>query len=867
MAGVGFGRAAVLLAMVGLLVSRPAPAQADPLGRGQKTEARVDAQGDPLPPLALARLGTLRLRCPEQILAATMSSDGKLLVSTSNRIALDIHDVATGKLLRTIKMGYINGDPLSLSPDNKTIAALSGTSELLLFDADSGKPLQKFKPAPQQRFSGLAFSRDGKVVGGSAECIGGVGSVLVCDAASGKELGKFDVLQNYRVMLALSGDGKLVATWGHYLPATKDPPTHFPSEFAQIWDVPAGKELVRVKLPQGNVVGAALSPDGKLLATTNGGSTIVVWEVPGGKEVVRLTGQRGLGAVISFSPDGKTLAAATDAGVTFLWDATTWKRLGINQQAWGQRVNGVVFPTQGPPLGWSFLGHALRVWELPGGKAVTPADGHMHRIGSLVFTDKGKKLWSSSLDGRLCQWDVASGKLLKQMANLEQMQQNHGSYVPLRQYWTTILSGDAKFLAMDVPYNNLVRVWERDSKKILCDLEWPRNEPNAMAFAQDGNLVAVGGREGLVKVWNVEKGRELFQLKLQEGEVRKLAFAPDAKTLAIGFAYFDRNTNLQISEIHVVKAMTGQKVATWKRSSYFVSALTFAPDGKMLAVAGQPRLIQLVNPAMGKEVGHFEISDGPFYALAFSPDGRTLAAGGYAYGAPHKTWWCELATLSVRWTFHGHQNSVDQLAFSPDGQMLATGGNDTTVLLWDLAGKLQPKVDGAKWTDKDRQRIWASLSDPDSRKAYEAMLQLYAAPVAGVGLLKEQVKPAPLPALTEEQIVQLIRDLDNDKFAVRDKAHKALAEVGPGAAELLRKALADKPSQEKKKRLETLLAMAEQRKLTPELLQGLRAIEALECIASGEARQILANVASGLPASRLTQQARAALNRLEKLTP
>jgi WD40 repeat protein len=867
MAGVGFGRPAVLLATVGLLVLGPALAQPNPAGGGQKLEARADAHGDRLPPLALARLGTLRLRCPEQILAATMSSDGKLLASTSNRIALDLHDVATGKLLRTIKLGYINGDPLVLAPDNKTIAALSGASELLLFDVESGKTLQKIKPAPKQRFTGLAFSSDGKVVGGSAECIGGVGSVTVCDAASGKELGKFDILQNYRVLLALSGNGKLVASWGHYLPKVDDPPTHFPSEIAQVWDVAAGKELVRVKLPQGNVVGAALSPDGKVLATTNGGSTIVVWGVPSGKEVVRLTGQRGLGTVISFSPDGKTLAAASDAGVTFLWDATTWKRLGINQQASGQRANGVVFPAQGPPLGWSVQGHALRVWELPGGKAVTPADGHMHRIGSLVFTDKGKKLWSSSLDGRLCQWDVASGKLLKQVANLEQTQLNHGSYVPLRQYWTTVLSGDAKLLAMDVPYNNLVRVWERDSKKILCDLEWPRNEPNAMAFAQDGKLVAVGGREGLVKVWNVETGQELFQLKLQEREVRKLAFAPDAKTLAVGFTYFDRNTNLQVSEIHFVKATSGEAVATWKRASYYVSALAFAPDGKMLAVAGQPRLIQLVNPSTGKEAGHFDINDGPFYALAFSPDGRTLAASGYAYGAPHKTWWCELATLSVRWTFHGHQNSVDQLAFSPDGQILATGGSDTTVLLWDLAGKLQAKVDGAKWTDKERQRLWASLAEPDGRKAYEAMLQLYAAPAAGVGLVKEQVKAAPLPTIKEEQIVKLIRDLDDDKYTVRDKAQKALADVGPGAAELLRKALADSPSPEKKKRLETLLARAEQGTLTPELLQGLRAIEALECIGSGEARQILTNLASGLPSSRLTQQARAALKRLEKLTP
>jgi WD40 repeat protein len=859
-----YGGLASVVTLLSLLPWHLALAQPDPPADTKKVEPRVDAHGDPLPALALARLGTIRLRNPEPVVAATLSGDGKLLASTSNRIDIKIHDALAGKLLRSIKVGFISGDVLSFSPDNQTIAAINGNNDLLLLEAETGKVLHQLKPPAQQRFSGLAFSLDGKVLVGSADSSGVAGSVTVYAMPTGNQVAQLDVLQNFRVMAALSADGKLLATYGHYLPRANEKQLPDASQVVQLWDITTGKEVRRIKLPQGNVVAAALSPDGKLLATASGGATLTLWEVETGKEVCRLAGRRGLGAFLRFAPDGKALAAGTYDGVTFLWDTKTWKRLGVCPSP-AQRSVGVVFPEQGTALGWGIDGHALRLWEVPGGKLLTPADGHVQRISCVVFNDKGKKLWTGSLDGRLCQWDVATGKLLQQVPNLDKLQGNADGYPASApgNYWTTLLSPNCRVLATGTAYANWVRLWDPAARQILCELECGRYDLSAIAFSADGGLVAVGDRDHVAKVWNVTSGQELFQLKLPDGEVRKLAFAPDGKTLAIGFTYYDRATNLQMSEVHIVKATTGEKVSGWKRASHFLSALAFAPDGKTLAVTGQPRLIQLLNPAKGEEVGSLDINDGQFFGLAFSPDGRTLAAAGFTYGSPSKIWICELATHSVRMMVQGQQNTVDQLAYSPDGRILASGGSDTTVLLWDLAGKLQPRVDAAKWTDKDRERLWADLAVADGRKAYEAMLQLYAAPEAGVALLKQHLQPVPPSTLDNEQIAKLIRDLDDNKFAVREKAQKALAKVGPAAVELLRKALADNPSQEKKKRLETLLEKAEQHALTSDALRGLRAIEALECIGTAEARQVLTTLASGLPSARLTQDARSALKRLE----
>lgn len=50
----------------------------------------------------------------------------------------------------------------------------------------------------------------------------------------------------------------------------------------------------------------------------------------------------------------------------------------------------------------------------------------------------------------------------------------------------------------------------------------------------------------------------------------------------------------------------------------------------------------------------------------------------------------------------------------------------------------------------------------------------------------------------------------------------------------------------------------------PELLRSLRAVEVLEYVASRDAVNVLRTLAKGMPGARLTREARAALDRLEK---
>src|SRR5262249_32613651 len=64
----------------------------------EKTE-RTDLYGDPLPPGALARMGTVRFRSRDFIGQIAYSPDGKLLAAGSYRGGILLYDAATGRML------------------------------------------------------------------------------------------------------------------------------------------------------------------------------------------------------------------------------------------------------------------------------------------------------------------------------------------------------------------------------------------------------------------------------------------------------------------------------------------------------------------------------------------------------------------------------------------------------------------------------------------------------------------------------------------------------------------------------------------------------------------------------------------------
>ena len=130
-----------------------------------------------------------------------------------------------------------------------------------------------------------------------------------------------------------------------------------------------------------------------------------------------------------------------------------------------------------------------------------------------------------------------------------------------------------------------------------------------------------------------------------------------------------------------------------------------------------------------------------------------------------------------------------------------------------------------------------------------------------------------LPGRTEpvtadpQRVVRLIADLDDRQYKTRQRAFRELEGLEEVVESALRRALRQQPSVEVRQRVWRLLAKLEALRklsLSPSRLRALRTVEVLEHIGTAEARRQLKRLASGAREARLTQDAKAALERLAR---
>ena len=106
-------------------------------------------------------------------------------------------------------------------------------------------------------------------------------------------------------------------------------------------------------------------------------------------------------------------------------------------------------------------------------------------------------------------------------------------------------------------------------------------------------------------------------------------------------------------------------------------------------------------------------------------------------------------------------------------------------------------------------------------------------------------------------IEQLIAQLDDDQFKVREKATAELNRIGERIVPALDAALAKERPLESSNRLHGLRTKMIGAVLEGERLRTYRAVEVLERIGTPEARQLLKTMAEGAPEAMLTTAAAA----------
>ncbi|HEY7426821.1 MAG TPA: PQQ-binding-like beta-propeller repeat protein [Gemmataceae bacterium] len=848
--GIGTKAKSVLLLvlMLGAVAHADAP---------KAEQTRTDRYGDLLPEGAIARLGTLRFRHPFWVGGLAFTPDGKTLASSCWNGSVRFWDAATGKETRCFRG---RPDPMpgrgpetfldvAISPDGKVLIVESHET-IYVWDMASGKELRRLKGC---NGFGFALAPDGKTLALGEGKDNAKWQVLLRDVTTGKRIRELGAPDRSVGALAFSPDSKILAVGDHAdTPGTKQKKERDGACTVRLWDVAASRQLRELKGHTGGVTAVAFSPDGRTLVSASHDASLRFWEPVSGKLVRKIqvpddtvpmeftpnNAEKGIdyGGVLTlaYSPDGRLLASGSYDGTVRLWDVGNGKEL-----------------------------HALH--------------GHGREVASVVFSPDGKVMASGGRDNTIRLWDPASGK---------QLQPRQGHDGPAH---NVAVSPDGRLAAV-VCDDHTIRLWSLATGRQLRVLRGHRDFVYDVAFSPDGRTVASGSADRTVRFWDAATGRELRRLPEHRGAVYSLAFTPVRNMLVSGEAngtlhFWDAATGKELRQlpglysnsffqlssdgkilatvatdaVHLLDVETGKERRRFGGSR---CRLALSPDGRILAMQEfQDRKIHFRNAATGEELGILADQDSligwvGIASLVFSPDGRLLAR----IGKDDSIQLWEVLTGKVRRRFRGHRGGINSFIFSPDGKTLLSGSNDTTVLIWDVERQHEERP--GRLREAELQELWRTLAGGDAEKADRAIGVLVAAAEQSLPFLERHLRPAKIAE--EERLARLIADLDSDQFAVRDRATHELERLGEQAQTALRQALKKSPPLEARRRMEGLLDQLRGSPPTADLRRALRAAEVLERIGTPEACHLLEKLSQGAAEARLTLEAKASLERLDK---
>ena len=180
------------------------------------------------------------------------------------------------------------------------------------------------------------------------------------------------------------------------------------------WNVADGKLVRLFEGHQDAIYSAALSPDGKVLATGSYDQKIKLWNVETGVEIRTLTGHNGAVFGLAFRPDGKILASASADRTVKLWNVETGKRTDTLSQPLKEQYT-VVFSADGKRLFAGGADSRIRTWQISDSAVETTnpiLDAHFAHEGTilrLVFAPDGATLLSCADDRTVKLWNALSG--------------------------------------------------------------------------------------------------------------------------------------------------------------------------------------------------------------------------------------------------------------------------------------------------------------------------------------------------------------------------------------------------------------------------------------------------------------------------
>lgn len=235
---------------------------------------------------------------PRPVMSVAFNRAGTLVASGDESARLYLWDVKTGKKVREFPRDRGHQRAIigiAFSPDGSRIATVGNDDTIRVWPTAGGHPVGTILGGGANLY-GVAFSSSGALLTGTLK-----DGLRVYEPKKWSLAGTIGVPGGQGVNgISASADGSRAVTAGRDGKLT-------------LMNVPGRTRVAAVQAHSDWVIGSALSPNGRLAATSSSDRTVAVWELPTMRKVATLEEMSAIGSPVVFTGDGRAMVATSSS--------------------------------------------------------------------------------------------------------------------------------------------------------------------------------------------------------------------------------------------------------------------------------------------------------------------------------------------------------------------------------------------------------------------------------------------------------------------------------------------------------------------------------------------------------------------------